>query len=538
MANASQLTIGQRLLSGFLLISVIGLAASAVGYYGMNRAVADADAIATKIKHQGAFLSQSINLARTTQVDFKKQVQEWKDLLLRGGDQALFDKYSAAFGEREAATQHDLQQLRELLTAENIDTSKVETSMQTHHELGLKYREALKLYVVGEADAATKVDKAVRGIDRAPTDAIDAIVTQVQGFSADVTSALEADSHARTLRLKYITLTGMVVGLLASITVGLLLTRSITRPIRRIADELGEGADHVASASQQVSSAGQTLADGASTQAASLEETGASMEELSSMTQRNAENASAAKTLAAETRAAADTGAKDMQEMSTAMTDLQRTSAAVAKIVKTIDEIAFQTNILALNAAVEAARAGEAGAGFAVVAEEVRGLAQRSAAAAKETAATIEEAVRMSERGVALSGRVVGGFGEILKRTRNLDELVGQIATASSEQTQGIGQINSAVGQMDKVTQSNAAEAETSAASAEELSAQAITLKNCVEALLQLVNGGAGAAAVKTVVPAAPQRSNRLSAPLKPMLNGRHDNSRADDAFFEDAARR
>ena len=201
MENKHPLTIGRRLLLGFLGVSVIGLAASAVGYYGMTSAVGDADVIATKIKHQGHFLSQSIDLARSAQVDFKKQVQEWKDLLLRGGDQTMFDKYLKAFGEREASTQKDLQDLRELLVAEHVDVSKVDNSLQTHLELGTRYREALKLYKAGVADSGFAVDKAVRGIDRAPTDAIDAIVAQVQSFNADVTSALEAESHVRTVRL-------------------------------------------------------------------------------------------------------------------------------------------------------------------------------------------------------------------------------------------------------------------------------------------------------------------------------------------------
>ena len=288
--------------------------------------------------------------------------------------------------------------------------------------------------------------------------------------------------------------TGLTGALLVGVIVSTVVIRTTNRRLRAVARVLGTGAEEITSDSTQVSSAGQQLAQTATEQAASLEETSASLEELASMTKRNADHSADAKKLAAETRRAADTGATDMQQMSAAMEDLRKTSANVAKIVGTIDEIAFQTNILALNAAVEAARAGEVGAGFAVVAEEVRSLAQRSASAAKETAATIEETVRMSERGVALSGKVVTGFAEILTKARSVDDLVGEIATASREQSEGITQINIAVSQMDKVTQSNAAGAEESAAAAEEMNAQATTLQGCVEELLQLVNGNRAAA--------------------------------------------
>jgi len=221
------------------------------------------------------------------------------------------------------------------------------------------------------------------------------------------------------------------------------------------------------------------------------------------------------KELGSEARKAGDLGVKDMTALVGAMDAIKTSSADIAKIIKTIDEIAFQTNILALNAAVEAARAGEAGAGFAVVADEVRNLAQRCAQAAKETASKIEDAVQKSAVGAEISAKVAKSLEEIVGKARQVDEMAGEVAAASQEQSQGIAQVNTAVTQMDKVTQSNAANAEESAAAAEELTAQAESLKDAVADLLRLVDGqgrqaGATAsglrhASVKRGIPKAPK---------------------------------
>jgi len=266
----------------------------------------------------------------------------------------------------------------------------------------------------------------------------------------------------------------------------------IIRPLGNAMGLIDAVSDQTTAAAGQVSSSSQSLAEGASEQAASIEETSASLEEMASMTRRNAENAQKANDLAKQTRTAADKGTADMRQMSQAMEAIKASSDDIAKIIKTIDEIAFQTNILALNAAVEAARAGEAGMGFAVVADEVRNLAQRSAAAAKETAAKIEGAIGNTAQGVEISKKVSETLNEIVGKARQVDELAAEVAGASREQTQGITQINAAVGQMDKVTQGNAASAEECAAAAEELNAQAEVMKQSVAELLQLVGGSQG----------------------------------------------
>jgi methyl-accepting chemotaxis protein len=272
------------------------------------------------------------------------------------------------------------------------------------------------------------------------------------------------------------------------------LQLSITRPLTSMAARLSAGATQTSASAQQVSSASQSLAEGASEQAASLEETSASLEEMSSMTKRNADSAARAKDLTTQTRTAADAGASEMEAMKRAMDDIKVSSHDISKIIKTIDEIAFQTNILALNAAVEAARAGEAGLGFAVVADEVRNLAQRAAQSARETAGKIEGSVAKAEHGVAISNKVAAALSEIVTKARAVDALVAEIAQASNEQSQGIDQVNTAVSQMDKVTQSNAASAEESASASSELNSQAEMLTGAVQDLRELVGGGASPA--------------------------------------------
>lgn len=306
----------------------------------------------------------------------------------------------------------------------------------------------------------------------------------LKGANQDVVKA-----SAQATFLKALSLITTVIGVALAVTMGLLITRAITKPINQIIASLTEGSEQVSSAAGQVSAASQSLAEGATEQAAGLEETSSSLEEMSSMTKQNADNAQQTNILASKAQAAAEGGSEAMKRMNKAINDIHESSDKTAKIIKVIDEIAFQTNLLALNAAVEAARAGEAGKGFAVVAEEVRNLAMRSAEAAKETSNMIEESVKKAENGVDISNEVNASLDDIVSAITKTTNLVSEISLACQEQAQGIEQVNTAVSQMDKVTQQNAANAEESASASEELSAQAEQMQMIINDLVTLVEG-------------------------------------------------
>jgi len=286
---------------------------------------------------------------------------------------------------------------------------------------------------------------------------------------------------------------------------------TVLRNLDDALSQVNEAVSQVTAASQEISNGSQSLAQVSNEQASSLEEVSSSLEEMSSMIKQNADNSNQAKLLASEARCAADAGDTSMTRMAEAIRNIKHSSDNTAKIIKTIDDIAFQTNLLALNAAVEAARAGEAGKGFAVVAEEVRNLAMRSAEAAKNTAGMIEESVQNADGGVKIAEEVAKSFGRIVDRTGRVGDLIAEIAAASNEQAQGIEQVNTAVAQMNKTTQSNAANSEESASAAEELNSQALDLSNMVSEF-KLSDDGAGGPRSGRRAPRPAPAARRLTA--------------------------
>jgi methyl-accepting chemotaxis protein len=333
------------------------------------------------------------------------------------------------------------------------------------------------------AEAAAKYSAEATSLNNAVHKIVDDLVTRNKAHADR--AAVVAREQAASGRMWTWTLIAFTIGLGTLLT--LVITRSISRKLHRAIADLKEGAEQVASAAAQVSSSSQSLAQTSSEQAASLQQTSASTEQINAVSRKNADDCGHATELVSQSQQRFDMTNASLDAMVQAVGEINASSEKISKIIRVIDEIAFQTNILALNAAVEAARAGEAGLGFAVVADEVRNLAQRCAQAAKDTAGLIEDSITKSKEGKQKMDQVAISIRDVTRNAADIKVMIENVNAASQEQSRGIEHIGRAVSQMEHLTQTTAASAEESAAAAEELTAQSQAVKSIVERLTAMV---------------------------------------------------
>jgi methyl-accepting chemotaxis protein len=495
------MTVGRKLtLIGALLIGltvVLGIA-TLLGLRSLERATASLadDALAgvsACSKLEAAFLELRGDTWRHVSADDPQDKQRMDQEIER-----LKGEVSSTIKDVQAAIYTDEE--REI-------NQKIDPALKSYFEL---WDKTSALSRAGKNKEAYRTLGAGTTIFAAARDAIRAETEYNRGLGVKYT----AQAVAIGSRESWLTWTLLLVSVTLGSGILFLFVRSLNRALREAIGELTESSSQVASASAQVASSSQALAQGSSEQAASLEETSSSSEEITSMTRKNAENSSTAASLMGDVDHRVAEGNRTLAEMVQSMQEITGSSDKISKIIKVIDEIAFQTNILALNAAVEAARAGEAGMGFAVVADEVRSLAQRSAQAARDTASLIEESIAKSNEGSSRLERVGAVIRAITDSTVKVKTLVDEVNLGSQEQARGIEQISKAIAQMDQVTQGTAASAEQSASASQELSAQAEAMKHAVRKLSRLVHASDSAESGRLLAgkPIAAQRKQLQEA--------------------------
>ncbi len=513
-----QLSIKRQII---LTLSLVIGALVVVGGIGLWK-LSETLGVSRELSADGILALTAVDTARGAQVDFKKQVQEWKNTLLRGGDPVMLDKYKGKFNKQEQLVQEKLEALKELTKDNARIQQQIDTLLHTHQQLGKKYRNALQHYDSANPDSAHIVDKLVKGIDRPPTRQMDALVETIREFE---TARLETLRNEQLINYQKTFNSFVFIIVLCAIGAALLtlhLIRSILKPLakaRQLSEHLASGdlsysiddvprnelgeliesnntvarnlsdavakiaecSTEVENTSQLIASENSDLAQRTSIQASSLEETANNMRSITAVMRDNANYAAKAKELVNNARSQATDGADVVGRVMTAMDEIKSTSTRISDINNVIDEIAFQTNLLALNAAVEAARAGEQGRGFAVVAGEVRALAQRSAAAAKEIKELISDSVEKVSTGSELADESGRRLQEIVTTVNEASSLIVDIAAATEEQAAGISQVNSAIAEMDSVTQQNTMLVEQVAEASSILKARAATLQQLIQ---------------------------------------------------------
>jgi methyl-accepting chemotaxis protein len=442
-------------------------------------------------------------------------------LALYAKDPALAAQARQFFGERRAQFQRDLAEVRAVAPASLAGRLPGEIAAGLDTWLPA-YEELERLAAGGDPDAAARV---LTERIHAPQLEIGTRCAELARLTREALAADRRENSDRFAANRWLILALMGLSL-PVVGAALFVVRGTTLRLRGIATELAEGVGQIASASEQVATASQSLAQGASEQTASLQETSASTAEITSIAGKSTHNTLAAAGMMTAAEGIVSGANQHLNEMMKSMQDIRGSSDKIARIIKVIDGIAFQTNILALNAAVEAARAGEAGMGFAVVADEVRNLAQRSAQAARDTALLIEDSIAKAADGGVKLDEVAASIAQITANAGEAKVLVDEIHAGSQEQQRGIEQIGAAVTQMEQVTQRSASSAEESAAAGHELAAQGQSLQTLVSRLRDLVghDGGqpeaaVGGAALRSA-PAHPMEATRDLAVLGGALDG------------------
>ena len=499
--------LSRKLPIGFAAVTLVVAGAGFFGMSQMNHAVDTYEAAVIQSGH-----AQRVEGLLS---HFRLQTQEWKNTLLRGKDDEQRSKYWNAFQKNEAELAKDVKELAAAMPAGAVRELLTQFG-QAHLKMGEGYRRGFADFTAAGFDAGAG-DNAVKGMDRAPAELlVKAHDTMVQQTAATVVAAEAVGKRATVLSYAL-----MLLGAIAAVVAGFLVSRSITRPLGqavavaqsvasgdlrttidvRSDDETGQllqalkdmtgslqhivaqvrgGAETIAVASSEIARGNMDLSTRTEHQAGAIEETASSMEEITATVQQNAANALQANQLAISACDVAAKGGHMVEQVVGTMASISESSRKIVDIISVIDGIAFQTNILALNAAVEAARAGEQGRGFAVVAGEVRNLAQRSATAAKEIKELIGDSVQRVDAGNRLVGETGATMGEIVTSVRRVMDIIGEISTASAEQGAGIAQVNMAVSEMDTATQQNAALVEEAAAAAQSLREQTLALTDVV----------------------------------------------------------
>jgi len=522
-----------------LLVGFLCLLAALIGLFGLRNSEQANQRLDASLETMNQ-LTQANILVNQANIQFKNQVLEWKNILLRGQDEQNYAVYLAAFKDEQSAVQEALQKLKPLMAEFKLETTQVDEMLSEHESLYARYMEALKSFERGKADSYIVVDKLVRGMDRKLAGQMGPISELIAKETEKSIHAIRQDAKEKYQEARFISITFITLALLVGVIASFLLLRSLRQQlggepgyaatlanriaigdltvvvktragdrtslmyamklmVDRLTHVIGDvrgSADALSSASDEVSATAQSMSQAASEQAASVEETSASVEQMSASITQNTENAKVTDGMAVQAANQATEGGQAVEQMVEAMKQ-------IAKRIGIIDDIAYQTNLLALNAAIEAARAGEHGRGFAVVAGEVRKLAERSQVAAQEIGEMAVGSVAVAEK----AGRLLG---EMVPSIRKTSDLVQEIAAASEEQSSSVGQVNTAMVQLNQITQQNASSSEELAATAEEMSGQAENLQQLV-AFFKIGRAAPGAASAEAAK--AAKSEAKLSLP-------------------------